>query len=209
MIIILNSLENNDLLTIFKKRKSIFILLLAICLISCESEIKNEENLSNLQKDELNSDVDFHELMDLVLNQFAGNYRDKILYMEYKPIEKPIPERFKSFILHKQELSEDEKSLAIQLIENGGKAFEFDQENLNKESRLILSNSEKEVDENVTYDFKSFLGNKNGDMVISTIGVFLNNESYNGKTAGEELIVFFKKENGEWKISKHFTTIEY
>jgi hypothetical protein len=209
MIITLNSLEIKDLLTILKKRKSIFTLLLTICLVACESEIKKEENLSNLQKDELNSDVDFHELMDLVLNQFAGNYRDKILYMEYKPIEKPIPERFKSFILHKQELSEDEKSLAIQLIENGGKAFEFDQENLNKESRLILSNSEKEVDENVTYDFNSFLGNKNGDMVISTLGVFLNNESYNGKTAGEELIVFFKKENGEWKISNHFTTIEY
>lgn len=209
MIIILNSLENKDLLTIFKKRKLIFILLLAICLISCESEIKKEENLSNLQKDELNSDVDFHELMDLVLNQFAGNYRDKILYIEYNPIEKPIPGRFKTFILGKQELSEDEKSLAIQLIENGGKAFEFNQENLNKESRLILSNSEKEVDENVTYDFKSFLGNKNGDMVISTLGVFLNNESYYGKTAGEELIVFFKKENGEWKISNHFTTIEY
>lgn len=209
MIINLNSLEIKDLLTILKKKKSIFTLLLTICLVACKKEIKKEENLSNLQKDELNSDVDFHELMDLVLNQFAGNYRDKILYMEYKPIEKPIPERFKSFILHKQELSEDEKSLAIQLIENGGKAFEFDQENLNKESRLILSNSEKAGNENVTYDFNSFLGNKNGDMVISTLGVFLNNESYNGKTAGEELVVFFEKENGEWKISNYFTTIEY
>ena len=209
MIIILNSLENNDLLTILKKRKSIFILLLAISLIACESEIKKEENLNNLQKDELNSEVDFHEFMDLVLDQFGRNYGDKILYIEYNPIEKPIPERFKSFILGKQELSQDEKSLAIQLIENGGKAFEFNQENLNKESRLILSNSEKEGNENVTYDFKSFLGNKNGDMVISTLGIFLNNESYNGKTAGEELIVFFKKENGEWKISNHFTTIEY
>lgn len=160
MIIILNSLENNDLLTILKKRKSIFILLLAISLIACESEIKKEENLNNLQKDELNSEVDFHEFMNLVLDQFGRNYGDKILYIEYNPIEKPIPERFKSFILGKQELSQDEKSLAIQLIEFGGTAFEFDLENLNKESRLILSNSEKEGNENVKYVFKAFLGNK-------------------------------------------------
>ena len=177
-------------------------------LSSCKETVNSNNKVVN-QKTKKVAQVDYHKIMDVVLDTFSIQH-DKIIYLEYEPSEQPIDSKYRNYILENPRLEESEKKLAIALLETGKDSFNFDRSKLNQNSQEILKNTDKTTDKNLTYYFNSFLSNKENDLVVSTVGAIMNNESYSTKNSGAELIMFFKKgSDNQWKLSNFISTIEY
>lgn len=153
--------------------------------------------------------VDYHKMIDVVLDTFEIHH-DKIIHVQYEPTKNAIDGSRRNNLLNNSGLSEEEKRLAIQLLETEKDSFNFRRIKLNQHSQEILENTGKTTDQNLTYYFRSFLSDEKNDLVVSTIGAIMNNESYSTKNSGAELIMFFKKgEDDQWKVSNFISTIEY
>jgi len=188
--------------------KKIVALILILLVSSCKKTSDSKNEIVDHRTDKVQQ-VDYHEIMDVVLDNFRIQH-DKIIHLEYQPSEQAIDPDYRNYILENPRLEESEKKLAIALLETGRDSFNFDRTKLNRNSLEILKNTDKTTDKNLTYYFNSFLSNKEKDMVVSTVGAIQNNESFSTKNSGAELIMFFKKEpNNQWKLSNFISTIEY
>lgn len=187
-------------------------LIFMIILIGCkENTGSNKEFVEQQKKDSL-SRIDYHEIIDVVLDTFYIQNKDKITRVRYEPSENPIQERYRDNILNNWRLNTEEKELAIRLLDTEKDLIDFDHSKLNQDSQRILQYPGKTTDQNITYYFSSFLSNEKKDRVISTVGAIMNSENKEYRTAdsGASLILFFKKgKNNEWKLSNFFTTVEY
>lgn len=194
-------------------QKIIILLLSMIMFFGCKERPRSELSDGNILKtkknDSISNFIDYHKLIDLALKTYNEVNANKIVYLKYTPVENPLPEKYTNYIVKHEKLSAEEKKLALELIKSGKDNFEFNQKKLNEESRNILENLNKQTNQNVTYIFNSFLSNNKNDLVISTAGVLINNESFNTGTSGAEIIIFFKKNNKKWKIANTISTIEY
>ena len=186
-----------------------FIAIILIILVSSCKETSDSKNKMVSNKINKVSQVDYHKIMDVVLDTFRIQH-DKIIHLEYEPSEQAIDPDYRKYILENPRLEENEKKLAIALLETGKDSFDFERSKLNRHSLRILKNSDKTTDKNLTYYFNSFLSNKEKDMVVSTVGAIMNNESHSQKNSGVELIMFFKKDtDDQWELSNFISTIEY
>ena len=183
----------------------ILIILIWSCKENPDSGNKITNGIANVQVEK----VDYHQMIDVLLDTFDIQH-DKIIHVRYEPTQIAIDSSSRDFLLNSSELKEDEKRLAIQLLETEKDRFSFNPSKLNQNSQEILTNSGKTTDRNVTYYFRSFLSNNKNDLVVSTVGAIMNNESLSTKNSGAELIVFFKKgKDGQWKLSNYISTVDY
>lgn len=154
--------------------------------------------------------IDYHEMINIVLDTFNQYNEDRIIHVKYNPVEKPIPARYQDFLLSHKRLNKQEKDLAIKFLTHGIDDFEYSETNLSEKSQKLLQNIGKETEQNLTYHYTGFRSNEAKDLVVASVGAIRNNESYSTKNSGASLIVFFKRDsNDEWKLSNFITTIEY
>ena len=188
----------------------IFIyLILIISFCSCKENNQSRIKIPEEKIEKKVSTIDYHKIIDVVLDTFKSQH-DKIIRIEYKQSSNPIDSSRRNSIMSNSRLAQDEKELAIKLLENNSDHFNFNRSKLNENSLEILKNSGKTTDKNLTYYFNSFLSNENNDLVVSTVGAIMNNEKHRTRDSGASLIMFFKKEEGDiWKLSNFTTTVEY
>jgi len=191
----------------------IIILLFVFILTGCKDKTDSNKSLKKEENKNPISQIDYHEIIDVVLDTFHQQTKDRIIRVKYEPSEKPIPERYRDNIQDdKWDLSIKEKGLAVKLMDSKMDSFELNLSHLNQESQEILQNSGKTTDKNLTYYFTSFLSSEKKDFAISTVGAIMNSENKEYRTAnsGASLIMFFAKgENNEWKLSNYISTVEY
>lgn len=189
----------------------IIILLFIFIITGCKENAGPGKGFEKQEKKSIEQ-IDFHEIIDVVLDTFHQQTNDRIIRVKYEPSKMPIHERYRDNIQHKWSLNMEEKELAIRLTDLEMDTFNLEPSKLNPESQEILRNSEKTTEKNLTYYFNSFLINEKKDLVISTVGVIMNSDNKMFRTAdsGGELILFFRKgENNEWKLSNYISTVEY
>ena len=187
-------------------------LLFIFIITGCKENVDSTNEFEKQKKKNSILQIDYHEIIDVVLDTFNKQTNDRIIRVKYEPSKKPIPKRYRDNIQDKWNLKKEEKELAIRFTDSEMDTFKLEYSKLNQESQKILQNSGKTTDKNLTYYFDSFLSNEKKDLVISTVGVIMNSDHKMFRTAnsGGELIMFFKKgENNEWKLSNYISTVEY
>lgn len=190
----------------------IIVLLFVFILTGCKENADSNKSLKKEEKKIPISQIDYHKIIDVVLDTFHPQNNDRIIRVKYEPSKVPIPERYIDNIQDKWDLDLEEKELALKLTESEMDTFNLEFSKLNQESQKILQNAEKNTEKNLTYYFSAFLSNEEKNLVVSTVGAIMNSENKEYRTAdsGASLITFFKKgKTNEWKLLNYIPTVEY